>query len=253
MSAGIDETLVAHLPIEYIDDGFALEIHLPISPAKEKAKNSLVVDIAQVDLGRIELGDARDCYYIVTNAASKRLKYYTTVNSAAKDLVGKLEYRGSFNPHEVKQVILSIKPKLGRGLVSLRVRSSDFSDETIVVKYIFFAVLPGCLEFSTLGDTDCQLMRDPAVSSAWELDLKYCFLDQKQKYSKLCLYTSRISPRQVATLQFIQRNSAMCLLCRPSTRDSARSRWAFHTTRGKFLCLFSITVKFWNDHYIQRN
>ena len=184
VSPGLDENVVAHIPLESAEENFGLEISSPNS--KESAKKSLVVDTAQVDLGKIELGEIRDCYYIVTNTTGKRLKYYTTVNSAAKDLVGKLENHGSLNSHEVKQVNFSIKPKvLGRGLVSLRVRSSNFSDETIVVKYIFFVVLPGYLEFATLGEIDCQLMKDPVVPSAWELDLKYCFVDQKTRYSKI--------------------------------------------------------------------
>ena len=178
---GLDDKLVAHVPIDFDNNTEITTVH-----NNEKSKNSLIVDVNLIDLGRIEVGESRECYFTTTNTTEKTLKFYTTVNSASKDLVGKFENHGTLIGKQVKQVNLFIKPKvLGRGVVSLRVRSSDFTDDTIVVKYIFFAVLPGYLEFSTLGDSDCLLTRDSTNRANWDLDFRYCFIEQKSKFAKV--------------------------------------------------------------------
>ena len=154
--------------------------------------NALTVEVASIDLGKLEINDEKDCYFTLSNNSDKPLKYTIsqgnsklflsdevkdkklTSNDSTTDSVFELEsISGEINGKETKRIDLTLTPfKHGRNEATIFVKEDNDKSEKIKITFQFYCRNESYLSFPDLDENAL-------------FNMKNCFVDYTKKYSKV--------------------------------------------------------------------
>ncbi|KAJ3364071.1 hypothetical protein HDU91_002756, partial [Kappamyces sp. JEL0680] len=162
-----------------------LPLAVPAKPADVSIdKLDLSVELALIDLGRLELGESKDCYFILMNSGKSEMRVaIETPESSSYSVVASKEFTGIVPPDSTYRVDLQIIPRvIGRTvlLVSVLDAARTFC---LPVRFHYYTALPSYLGFSEVSSGNAVL--HPIENKSYELDLQYCYLEPLKKYAKV--------------------------------------------------------------------
>ncbi|ORX51768.1 hypothetical protein BCR36DRAFT_582810 [Piromyces finnis] len=154
--------------------------------------NTLAVEVTSIDLGKIEINDEKDCYFTLTNNSDQPIKYIIskgnsklflteeikdkkiTSSDSPTDSIFELDaFTGEINGHETKRIDLTLIPfKHGRNEATIFVKEDSDKSENKKVTFKFYGRNESYLAF-------------PDLDKNALFDMKNCFVDYTNKYSKV--------------------------------------------------------------------
>lgn len=147
-------------------------VKLPI-PEPRGNVPSITVEVSVIELGRIEIRDSKECYFTLQNQTDDLLECEITTGPVSKAVFRKFEGLVRLKPRESRILYTSFTPtSIGRNsaVISVRDSASYESDNESIVTFKWYGVLHSYIRF---------------ISIEQELDLGYCYVDAKSKYSKV--------------------------------------------------------------------
>jgi hypothetical protein len=171
-----------------------INIPSPQMPFKEvkraepigKAQTSMSVERPVIDLGKVDLNELRDCYFVLSNQTDENINYIVSCKPEYKQFIKKLKTRGHLGPHELREISLSIQPRnVGLESTQLIIRSSINFEHHVTVTFIYCVVKGPYLEIEKNSDDDFDLQFNDPKNGIYDLDMKYCFVDYAKKFAKV--------------------------------------------------------------------
>ncbi|TPX32047.1 nucleoside-diphosphate kinase [Synchytrium microbalum] len=154
------------------------------TPVVDQQSIRLIVELPFIDLGRVEEGIRRDCYFTLVNPHKLPVDYVLSKDAEALVLPAVM---GRIEGSQSKRIDLSIlSSKLGRQSWSLSV---NFFHDVETVTFSAYVTAKEYVRFPSLGNLD--------NTGAW--DLGDCFVDPTKKYAKvLGLITENVTNQDIA-------------------------------------------------------
>lgn len=129
---------------------------------------SLVIETSNIDLGRVEINELKECYMTITNRASEECEYSILPRISDAGLI-RLDTSWLLSSNETRRVDMSLMPFLkGQHCISCDVIDSK-TGYSVVVAFAFYGILKAYLDFGLQN----------------ELDFGYCYVDSKKKYAAI--------------------------------------------------------------------
>jgi hypothetical protein len=189
-----------------------------------KLTNGIALELPVIDIGKIDLGDSKECYFTLMNLVDYEVPYYINVPTEFAAFVSDLRRLGSLQPKEVCKIELSIKPKkVGFGVVKIHVKSSKIVEGYLTVTFVYFTVLPSYLQFSLPPGTDSGLVLSDPKQGAYDLDFGYCFVDSAKKFAKVI--PLRVHNKVSSTI-YVSAQSNLALQCFLYTDENLEVSWS---------------------------
>jgi hypothetical protein len=189
-----------------------------------KYTNGISLEVSVIDIGKIDLGDSKDCYFTLMNLVDSEAPYHVHVPTEFASFVSGIRRFGTLQPGEASRVDLSIKPKkVGFGVVKVHIKSSKIAEGHLIVTFVYFAVLPSYLQFSLPPGTNSGLVLSDPKQGAYDLDFRYCFVDSTKKFAKVV--PLRVHNTTSSTI-YVSAQSNLALQCFLYTDEHLEVSWS---------------------------
>ncbi|KAJ3290798.1 hypothetical protein HK104_006518 [Borealophlyctis nickersoniae] len=135
--------------------------------------DALVVELAIIDLGKVEVNERKDCYFTLSNRSDAQVSF-EIIGGALPFQLG--DTGGTLSKGETRRIDLSIvTPATGRQSHSFVVRNISTGHE-LPVTFKLYGIASTYLRFPSLPDPDAETP---------ELDLGFCYVDPSKRYAKV--------------------------------------------------------------------
>ncbi|KAJ3156718.1 hypothetical protein HDU86_003942 [Geranomyces michiganensis] len=145
----------------------------------EPPSPTLVVEVPAIDLGNVKINERKECYFTLGNRSADDLPYVVSLPSDSTFSPTVTDASGTLAPQEVRRVDLHFEPTtLGRQTMHVTIHNARTKAEA-KVSISFYVVLKAYLSFPMLPDP---------LSTSFELDFGYCYLDTQRKFARVVPY-----------------------------------------------------------------
>ncbi|KAJ3261021.1 hypothetical protein HK103_006976 [Boothiomyces macroporosus] len=164
--------------------------NLPQSPIKnfipEVATPKFTVEMQLVDLGKLEIGEKKHCYFVLINQSDRDLRFILDI---PRDLAATLyakKQAGILKANETRKIELTLIPRsLGRLKATIHVQDSRKSQK-ISITYIYYATLSSYLRLNFNSHERINHFGLADVKQGnYELDFGYCYIDYQKRFAKV--------------------------------------------------------------------
>ncbi|KAI8903992.1 hypothetical protein EDD86DRAFT_90161 [Gorgonomyces haynaldii] len=138
-----------------------------------QAEESLTVEVSMVDLGRLEIGESKDCYLTLINKSSEE-KSFVIQASKSNAYETQFQSNGIVKPNESLKFDLLLKP-LMKGLQTCTLTVTE-SMKTNQVRFVFYGVHGQYFGFYKSMDLKEKLS---------DLDLGYCYVEPAKTFAMI--------------------------------------------------------------------
>ncbi|KAJ3141440.1 hypothetical protein HK100_006657, partial [Physocladia obscura] len=133
-------------------------------------KPAFTLELAVIDLGRLEVNEKRDCYFTVFNQRDEKLRYDIILVNSNSMVTFKQNY-GELEPRESRKIYLQIIPAvLGRQFHKFQIKILETIE---LVEFTFYGIRNSYLQFPALASLSTQL------------DFGPCYINPTKKYAKV--------------------------------------------------------------------
>lgn len=131
------------------------------------------LELSEIELGRIIIGDKKDCYFELVNNYDFDFEFTVVCVGKNYDPTFTFDPTGVVKNHETLRVYLSFKPEsFGR---FVRTFAINFENYRLEVNFKWYAISHTYLEFP-----DLELVQNTPI-----INIGYCFVDLKKRFSKV--------------------------------------------------------------------
>jgi hypothetical protein len=141
----------------------------------ESIGNYIKIELPVIDLGRIDIGEKKECYFTATNSHPTESIVFTIIPPVP---LGDFRFpfiTGHLTPLETKRFYLQIIPSsLGRKSLSFDIHCFKSVSK---VTFNFYCILSSYLSFPNLETT--------SLNALPEIDFGPCYIDSSKKFAKI--------------------------------------------------------------------
>ena len=195
---------------------------LPPPALEEKVleKLNIVAEVSTIDLGKLELGEVKDCYFTLLNPSNTDAPFKIQFPEDHEDMIF---YEGSLtgivSGGSSKRIEFQMCPKvIGRDMLLISVLSLS-GEFCIPIRFIFYGTLGSYLNFGGLLSDNASLIL--SENKSYELDFQFCFVEPSKRYAKVVPFSLENTTSTSIVVTATSNLTQQCLIFRDSGLENS--------------------------------